>query len=166
MWQGHKIRGSQESASLTWFTNQICVVFFVGFAFQLEVYLIQLYVIKFVKGLRQVGRFLWVLWFSPSIKLPRYNWNIVESGVKHHKPKKPKPEYEWNRQCDDMFLLPTKLSYDITEIVLKVAFNTITVTTKFEPAKIQVKKHISTAQRKIAYIWKCQILLCFQIKCN
>ena len=49
-----------------------------------------------------------------------------------------------------MFLLPTKLSYDITEIVLKVAFNTITVTTKFETAKIQVKKHISTAQRKIA----------------
>ena len=110
MWQGHIIRGSQESASLTWFTNQIFVVFFVGFAFQLEVYLIQLYVIKFVKSLRQVGHFLRVLWFSLSIKLPRYNWNIVESGVKHHKPKKPKPEYEWNRQCDDMFLLPTNLS--------------------------------------------------------
>jgi hypothetical protein len=49
-----------------------------------------------------------------------------------------------------LFLPPTKLSHDITEIVLKKAFNTITVTTKFEPAKIQVKKHISTAQRKIA----------------
>jgi hypothetical protein len=24
--------------------------------------------------------FLWVLWFPP----PQYNWNIVESGVKHH----------------------------------------------------------------------------------
>jgi len=104
--------------------------------------LIQRYVIKFVKGLRQVGRFLRVLWFSPPIKLPRYNCNIVESGVKHHKPKNPKPEYEWNRQCDDMFPPPTKLSDNITEIVLKV--------TKFEPAKIQVKKHISTAQRKIA----------------
>jgi hypothetical protein len=61
-----------------------------------------------------------------------------------------KTEYEWNRQCDDMFLPPTKLSHDITEIVLKVAFNTITLTTKFAPAKTQVKKHISTAQRKIA----------------
>jgi hypothetical protein len=73
MWQGHITRDSQESSSLTrylWY-----------FAFQLEVYSIQLYVIKFVKGLRQVGHFLRVLWFSPSIKLPRYNWNIVESGV-------------------------------------------------------------------------------------
>ena len=122
MWQGHIIRGSQESASLTWFTNQIFVVFFVGFAFQLEVYLIQLYVIKFAKGLRQVGHFLWVLWFSPSIKLPRYNWNIVESGVKHHKPKKPKPEYEWNRQCDDMFLLPTKLSMSGIDSVMTCFF--------------------------------------------
>jgi hypothetical protein len=39
--------------------------------------------------------------------MTRYNWNIVESGVNHHKPK---TEYEWNRQCDDMFLLPTNLS--------------------------------------------------------
>ena len=35
--------------------------------------------------MRQVGGFLRVLWFPPPIKLtPRYNWNIVESGVKHH----------------------------------------------------------------------------------
>ena len=33
---------------------------------------------------RQVGGFLQVLLFLPQIK--RYNWNIVESGVKHHKP--------------------------------------------------------------------------------
>jgi hypothetical protein len=46
----------------------ICGVFFMGFAFQFEVYSIQLYVIKFVKDLRQVGRFLRVLWFPP-IKL-------------------------------------------------------------------------------------------------
>jgi hypothetical protein len=39
------------------------------------------YVIKFVSDLRQVGDFLGVLWFPP-----RYNWNIVESGVTHHKP--------------------------------------------------------------------------------
>jgi hypothetical protein len=106
----------------------ICGVFFVGFAFQLEVYSIQLYVIKFVKDLRQ----------GPSFS----TGTLVFSTNK--------TEYEWNRQCDDMFPPPTKLSHDITEIVLKVAFNTITLTTKFAPAKTQVKKHISTAQRKIA----------------
>ena len=31
--------------------------------------------------------FLWILWFTPPRNWPpRYNWNIVESGVKHHKP--------------------------------------------------------------------------------
>jgi hypothetical protein len=39
-----------------------------------EVYLIQHYVIKFVSDLR----FLYQNW------TPRYNWHIVESGVKHH----------------------------------------------------------------------------------
>jgi hypothetical protein len=39
-------------------------------------------VIKFVSDFRQVG-FLRVLRFP----LPRYNWNIVESGVKPHKTK-------------------------------------------------------------------------------
>jgi hypothetical protein len=34
-----------------------------------EVYLIQRYVIKFVSHLRQIGGFLLVLWFPPSIKL-------------------------------------------------------------------------------------------------
>jgi hypothetical protein len=51
-----------------------------------EVYSIQRYVIKFASDLRQVGGFLRVFRFPPPIKLPRYNWNIVESGVKHHKP--------------------------------------------------------------------------------
>jgi hypothetical protein len=36
----------------------------------------------FVSDLRQVGGFLQVQ--------PRYNWNIVESGVKHHRQKKKK----------------------------------------------------------------------------
>ena len=42
---------------------------------------------KFVSDLRQVDGFLRVLWFSPPIKLTaiRYNWNIVESGVKTNK---------------------------------------------------------------------------------
>jgi hypothetical protein len=34
----------------------------------------------------------------------------LSSGVKHHKPK---PEYEWNRQCEDMFPPPTKLTVTI-----------------------------------------------------
>jgi hypothetical protein len=45
---------------------------------------VQHYVIKFVTDLRHVGGFLRVLRFPPPINLPRYNWNIVESGVKHN----------------------------------------------------------------------------------
>jgi hypothetical protein len=49
-----------------------------------EVYSIKNYVLKFVCDLRQVGDFLR---FPPPIELTtRYNWNIVESGVKHHNP--------------------------------------------------------------------------------
>jgi hypothetical protein len=44
-----------------------------------EVYSIQLYVIKFVSDLWQVGGFLHYQKWSP-----RYNWNSVETGVKHH----------------------------------------------------------------------------------
>ena len=50
-----------------------------------EVYSIQHYVIKFVSDLRQVGGFLWELQFPPPNWPPWYNWNIVESGIKHHK---------------------------------------------------------------------------------
>ena len=39
-----------------------------------------------VSDLWQVGGFHWVLLFPPPIKPPQYNWNIVESGIKHHKP--------------------------------------------------------------------------------
>ena len=49
-----------------------------------EVYSIQHYVIKFVSDLWQDGGFLQVFRFPP----PRYNWNIVESGGKHHKQNK------------------------------------------------------------------------------
>ena len=46
------------------------------------VYSMQYYAIKFVSYLQQVGGFL-----PPPIELTaRYNWNIVESGVKHHNP--------------------------------------------------------------------------------
>jgi hypothetical protein len=45
---------------------------------------VQHYVIKFGRVLQHVGGFIRVLRFPPPIKLtPRYNWNIVESGIKH-----------------------------------------------------------------------------------
>jgi len=54
------------------------------------VYSMQHYVIKFDSDLWQVSGFIRVLWFPPKIKLtPRYNRNIIESGVKHHKPLNP-----------------------------------------------------------------------------
>ena len=57
-----------------------------------EVYSIQHYVIKFVSDLRQVGGFLWTLRFPPPIKLTATIYlNIVESGIKHHKPTNPMP---------------------------------------------------------------------------
>jgi len=63
-------------------------------------YSIQHYVIRFVSDLRQVGDFLWVPWFPPPIKLtPRYNWNIVKSGVKHHSPNPFWPLYFQLRWC-------------------------------------------------------------------
>ena len=53
---------------------------------------VQHYAIKFVSELRQVGCFLRVLRFPPTIKLTatiiRYNWNIVESGSNHHQTNK------------------------------------------------------------------------------
>jgi hypothetical protein len=47
---------------------------------------VQHYVIKFVSDLRHVGGFLWVFRFPSTNNKwpPRYCWNIVESGVKHH----------------------------------------------------------------------------------
>ena len=42
---------------------------------------------KVCQWLAGVCGFILVLWFPPPIKLmPRYNRNVVESGVKHHKP--------------------------------------------------------------------------------
>ena len=54
------------------------------------------YVIKFVSDLLwQVGGFLLVLRFPPSIKLTAINnWNAVESGVKHLNPN-PRPQKKW-----------------------------------------------------------------------
>jgi len=50
-----------------------------------EVYSKQHYVIKFVSDLRQVGGCIRLLRFLHHLNWPlRYNWIIVESGVKHH----------------------------------------------------------------------------------
>jgi hypothetical protein len=59
-----------------------------------EVYSIQQYVRKFVSDLRQVGGFL-----HQQNWPPRYSWNIVESGVKHHNPLSP---YSWMQMSDDL----------------------------------------------------------------
>ena len=51
-----------------------------------KVYSIQHYVIKFVSDLQQVdGFFRYSCFLHLWNLLPRYNPNIVESGVKHHK---------------------------------------------------------------------------------
>ena len=49
------------------------------------------YAIQFVSDLRQVGGFLRVLRFPPHTHThtnwpPRYYWNMVKNGIKHHKP--------------------------------------------------------------------------------
>ena len=47
-------------------------------------------VIKFVSDLGQVGGFLRALFFPHQLNWPpRYNWNSVESGVKHYKTNQP-----------------------------------------------------------------------------
>jgi hypothetical protein len=64
-----------------------------------QVYSIQNYVIKFVSDLGQVGGFLW---FPQPIKRTAmiYNWNNVESGVKHYKPTKPDVYHKLNIEVD------------------------------------------------------------------
>ena len=53
---------------------------------------IQNYVIKFVSDLWQVSGFLLVFRFPSLITLTtQYNWNIVGSGIKHHKTKPQSP---------------------------------------------------------------------------
>jgi hypothetical protein len=48
---------------------------------------IQHYVIKFGSDIQQVGGFSGYSGFLPQLNWPpRYSWNIVESGVIHHKP--------------------------------------------------------------------------------
>ena len=51
-----------------------------------------IYVINFISNWRQVNGFLSVLYFLHQWNwLPRYNWNIVESGINYHNPN-PSPQ--------------------------------------------------------------------------
>ena len=53
---------------------------------------------------------------------PPHNWNIVESGVKHHNLK-----FEYESSCLHTHCILISL-HDIAEILLKVALNTMTLT--------------------------------------
>ena len=73
---------------------------------------VQHYAKQIVSDLRQVGGFLRVLQFSPPVKLTaRYNWTIVESGVKHHQTNKQiaKPTVGWKFK----FILMTKCLFSL-----------------------------------------------------
>ena len=76
-------------------------------------YSIQHYVIKFVSDLRQVVGFLR---FHPPIKLiTTYNWNIIESGIKHLKP--------------NQLFTRAQIRYDIT-IWQQIIYKTVTSSLK------------------------------------
>ena len=64
---------------------------------------VQHYVIKCVSDLWQVGGFFRVLRFPLQNYPPRYNWNIVESGIKHH---------QTNKQTYNIFIV---FSYKMSE---------------------------------------------------
>jgi hypothetical protein len=72
------------------------------------------------------------LWFSPgttdflhqSNLPPRYNWNSVESGVKHYNPTQ---TLKLNIHYDIQYKYKTDC-HEITEILLKVTLTTITLT--------------------------------------
>ena len=92
--------------------NKLCILYKLykshslqGLVYMLY-YSIQQYVIKFVSDLRHDGGFLPVLRFLQPKKNwpPRYSWNIVVSGVKHHTPK-PKPTC--HSLMDDQFVTTT-----------------------------------------------------------
>ena len=71
---------------------------------------VQHYVIKFVSDLWQVCGFLRVLQFPPPTKLtPRYNWNIVESGVKHH---------QANKQINNIHLISYIILFPLLQVYL------------------------------------------------
>jgi hypothetical protein len=69
--------------------------------FQGEMYSIQHFMRKFVSDLQQLCVFFGVSGFLYQKNWPpRYNWNIVESSVKHYKPKPPKHEMSTQRKPD------------------------------------------------------------------
>ena len=80
---------------------------------------VQYYVIKFVNDLREVGGFLRVLRFPPPIKLtPRYNWNIVESGITHHQTNKQTNKQTNTQYCKTIDKKETQIAYTIPLIAV------------------------------------------------
>ena len=78
-------------------------------------YTIQHYVIKFVIDLLQVGGFLLLLRFPSSIKAPRYNWNFVESAVKHHR----QTSKQTNKQTSYLYIYFEFLTFSFAIIPLR-----------------------------------------------
>jgi hypothetical protein len=79
-----------------------------------KVYLIQQYVIKFVGDLRQVGRFLRVLWFPPSIKLTLPHLQLLQN---HFMPSHQTYHiYNFYRTTS---CLATKLTTIVPQVILK-----------------------------------------------
>jgi hypothetical protein len=80
---------------------------------------VQHYVMKFVSDLRQVSGFHRDPRFPSPIKLTAtiYNWNIVESGVKHHQANK---QTNWRKHIpfDDRRMIP--VLYVIKQVELEV----------------------------------------------
>ena len=74
----------------SWIYNYLCnqclspLVLWVWTPFMVRCIWYNILWLKFVSDLRQVGGFLRVFQF-PSL-MAWYSWNIVESGIKHHKP--------------------------------------------------------------------------------
>jgi hypothetical protein len=85
--------------------------------------------------LRQVGGFLWVLRFPP----PRYNWNIVESGVEQHNPNPILKRYFFH-YYGVLILLQLPVGYDISPLK-RVKFKILT-TSKYRNPHVQLKDNL------------------------
>ena len=88
------VRGLWSCDSYRWNYNYQCnqclspLMLWVRFSIRVRCTIL---LINFVSDLWQVGGFLQVLRFPPPINTDRnhnYNWNIVESGIKHHQTNK------------------------------------------------------------------------------
>jgi hypothetical protein len=101
-----------------------------------HMYSIQHYVIKFVSDLQQVSGFLWVL------QIPaQYNWNIVESGIKHHNP----------NPCMFQVLFPKKNGVGRLGIDFFVCFFLIWI--------VQLTETVGHCKWDLGFIHKCSLCI-------